>query len=68
MRADEWHNQFHMQRVVHPGDMVQRFQRGEVMLQGWVLKIGQCPATIARKASGDLAWDCSFIPTPFLYR
>ena len=40
---DEWHNQFHMQRVVHPGDMVQRFQRGEVMLQGWVLKIGQCP-------------------------
>ncbi len=35
------------------------------MLQGWVLKIGQCPATIARKASGDLAWDCSFIPLLF---
>ena len=24
-------------------DMVQRLQRGEVMLQGWVLKSGQCP-------------------------
>ncbi len=23
--ARRWHNQFHMQRVVHPGDMVQRF-------------------------------------------
>ncbi|XPE56173.1 hypothetical protein ACNKHW_13410 [Shigella flexneri] len=30
--------------------------RGEVMLQGWVLKIGQCPGTtIRRKASGDFA-------------
>ncbi len=38
--------------------MVQRFQRGEVMLQGWVLKMASVPATIARKASGDLAWDC----------
>jgi hypothetical protein len=30
-------------RVVQPGDVVQRFQRSEIMLQGWVLKISQRP-------------------------
>ncbi|EHC36878.1 hypothetical protein LTSEALA_3207 [Salmonella enterica subsp. enterica serovar Alachua str. R6-377] len=32
-----------MQRIIHPGDVVQRLKRGEVMLQGWVLKIRQRP-------------------------
>jgi hypothetical protein len=53
-----------MQRIVQPGDVVQRFQRSEIMLQGWMLKLASVPATIARKASGDLAWDCELIPTP----
>ncbi len=52
-----------MQRVVHPGDMVQRFQRCEVMLQGCAENwpVSRRPL---RKASGDLA-DCSFIPDSF---
>ena len=40
---DERHLQFNMDGIVQPGDMVQRLKGGEIMLQGWVLKIGQCP-------------------------
>ncbi|VTO26764.1 Uncharacterised protein [Klebsiella pneumoniae] len=40
---DERHLQFNMDGIVQPGDMVQRLKGGEIMLQGWVLEIGQCP-------------------------
>ena len=32
-----------MDGIVQPGDMVQRLKGGEIMLQGWVLEIGQRP-------------------------
>ena len=40
---DERHLQFNMDGIVQPGDMVQRLEGGEIMLQGWVLEIGQRP-------------------------
>ena len=40
---DERHLQFNMDGIVQPGDMVQRLKGGEIMLQGWVLEIGQRP-------------------------
>ena len=40
---DKRHDQFNVQRVIHPGDVVQRLQRRQVMLQGGVLKIRQRP-------------------------
>ncbi|MNR26973.1 hypothetical protein D3C85_1442200 [compost metagenome] len=40
---DERHLQFDVQRIIQPRDVVQRFQRGEIVLQGWMLKISQRP-------------------------
>jgi hypothetical protein len=40
---DERHLHFNVQRIVQPRDVVQRFQRSEVMFQGWMLKVSQRP-------------------------
>ncbi len=43
VRPDERHLQLNMQGIIQPRHVMQRLERGEIVLQGGVLKVSQRP-------------------------